>query len=134
MGDRLVHGQKAVNRPDLTPLAGGVTAGATLGATGRGRSVSGDIAHMLCLDSSAELLAQFMGSRLDDGIMRNPNNGSLDPIERNRDFRRLAQEVVEFFLEIGCRPIHGLTPVLPRLDPPKVPGAAIYHKMPESSY
>jgi hypothetical protein len=96
--------------------------------------VSGEIAHMLCLDSSAELLAQFMGSRLDDGIMRNPHNGSLDPIERNRDFRRLAQQLVEFFLELGRCPIHGFASFLPRRNLPKVPGAAIYHKMPESSY
>jgi hypothetical protein len=96
--------------------------------------VSGEIAHMLCLDPPAELLAQFVGSRLDDRVMRDPNDGPLDPIQRDRDFRRLMQEVVEFFLEIDCRAIHGLTPVLPRLDPPRVPGAAIYHKMPEFSY
>jgi hypothetical protein len=40
----------------------------------------------------------------------------------------------EFFLEIGRRPIHGLTPLMPRWNPPKSPGTAIYHKIPAFSY
>jgi hypothetical protein len=134
MSDRLVDGQRAVDRPHLTSLAGRVTAGAALGAFGRGRGASGEIAQVLCLDPPAQLLAQFVGSTLDDRIMRDPHDGPLHPIQRDRNFRRLAQELVKFFLEIGRRPIHGLTPVMPEWDPPKSPGAAIYHKVPEFSY
>jgi hypothetical protein len=134
MSDRLVDGQSAVDRPHLTFLAGSVTAGAALGTLGRGRSVSGEIAHMLCLDPPAQLLAQFVGSTLDDRVMRDPHDGALHPIKCYRNFRRLAQELVKFFLEIGRRPIHGLTPFMPRWNPPKSPGAAIYHKIPEFSY
>ena len=80
MSNRLVDGQSAVDRSHLTFLAGSVTAGATVGAFGRGRSVSGEIAHMLCLDLPAQLLAQFMSSTLDDRIMRDPD-GAFHPIK-----------------------------------------------------
>jgi hypothetical protein len=66
--------------------------------------------------------------------MRDPHDGPLHPIKGYGNFRRLAQELVKFFLEIGRRPIHGLAPFMPRLNPPKSPGAAIYHKIPEFSY
>jgi hypothetical protein len=96
--------------------------------------VSGEIAQMLGLDPPAQLLAQFVGSTLDDRVMRDPHDGPLPPIQRDRNFRRLAQELVKFCLEIGRRPIHGLTPLMPRGNPPKGPGAVIYHKGPEFSY
>src|SRR5579875_627437 len=118
MSDRFVNGQGAVDRSDLASLAGGVTAGATLGAFGRGRGAGGEIAHVLGLDLPAELLAQFVGSRLDDRVMMDPDDGALDAIERHRNFRGLAQELVEFSLEIGRRPIHGLPPFMPRSVPP----------------
>ncbi len=51
-----------------------------------------------------------------------------------RNFRRLVQELVKFFLELGHCPIHGLTPFMPRFNPPESPGAAIYHKTPDFSY
>src|SRR6478672_6072373 len=81
MSDRLVDGQSAVDRPHLTFLAGSVAAGAALGAFGRGGSVGGEIAHMLCLDPPAQLLAQFMGSTFDDRVMRDPHDGALHPIK-----------------------------------------------------
>src|SRR5580698_8753590 len=111
MSNRFVDGQSAVNRSHLTFLARSVTTCAALGAFGRGRSVSGEIAHMLCLDPPAQLLAQFMGSTLDDRVMRDPHDGALHPIKRHRNFRRLEQELVKFFLERGRCPIHGLTPL-----------------------
>jgi hypothetical protein len=96
--------------------------------------VSGEIAHMLGLDPPAQFLAQFMGSNLDDRVMRNSHDEPLHPIEGHRNLCRLAQEVLKFFLELGRCPIHGLTPFMPRFDPPKSPGAAIYHKIPGFSY
>jgi hypothetical protein len=83
--------------------------------------MSGEIAHMLCLDPPAQLLAQFMGSTLDDRVMGDPHDGALHPIKRYRNLRRLVQELVEFFLKFGRCPIHGLTPFLPRFHPHKEP-------------
>ena len=66
--------------------------------------MSGEIAHMLCLDLPAQLLAQFMSSTLDDRIMRDPHDGALHPIKRYRNFRRLMQELVKFSLSLVVLP------------------------------
>jgi hypothetical protein len=134
MSDRLVDGQRAIDRGHLTFLAGGVTAGAALETLGRGGNVSGEFAHLLSLDPAAQLLPQFVGSGLDDRVMRDPHNGALYPIEGYRNFRRLAQKLVKFFFERSRCPIHGSTPLVSRFDPPKSPRAAIYHRMPGFSY
>ena len=52
------------------------------------------------------------------------------PTETSAASRRVDQ----VFLEFGRCPIHGLTPIMPRFNPPKSPGAAIYHKIPGFSY
>ena len=41
--------------------------------------------------------------------------------KRYRNFRRLAQELIKFFLECGRCPIHGLTPIMAEINPPKSP-------------
>jgi hypothetical protein len=134
MSDRLVDGQCAVDRGHPTFLAGGVTAGAALGTPGRGGSMSGEFVHLLSLNPATELLAQFVGSGLDHRVMGDPHDGALHPIEGHRNFRRLIQELVKFFLERGCCPIHGMTPFVLRFSPPKLPMAVLYHRMPEFSY
>jgi hypothetical protein len=96
--------------------------------------VSGEITHMLCLDPPTQFLAQFVGSTLDDRVMRDSHDGAPHPIKCYRNLRRLAQELIEFFLELGRCPIHGFTPLMPRKNPPKSQRAAIYHKMPGFSY
>ena len=53
--------------------------------------MSGEIVHMLCLDPPAELFAQFMGSTLNDRVMRDPHDGALHPIKPYRNLRRLAK-------------------------------------------
>jgi hypothetical protein len=134
MSDRLVDGQSAVDRGYMTFLAGGVAASAALGTLGRGGSLSGEFAHLLSLDPATQLLAQFVGTGLDDRVMGDSHDGAFSPIEGYRNFRRLAEELVKFFFERSRRPIHGLTPLVSEFDPPKSPGAAIYHRMPGFSY
>lgn len=96
--------------------------------------MSGEIGHMPCLNPLAQLLAQFMGSTLNDRVMRDPHDGALRPIKRYRNFRRLMQQLAKFFLECGRRPIHGLTPFTAEMRSSKGPDTAIYHRMPGFSY
>ena len=106
----------------------------TLGTFGGVGGLRGDGAHLPGLDRATELLPQFVGPGLDHRVMGDPHNGPFGPIESHGDLRGLPQELIEFFLQRGRRPIHGLIPSLPRMGPPKRPRAALYHRMPAFSY
>ena len=65
ISNRLVDGQSAVDRGHLTFFAGGIATSAALGTLGRGGTMSGEIAHMLRLNTAAQLLAKLVHSGLD---------------------------------------------------------------------
>ena len=106
------------------------TALGTLGGVGRSR---GDLAHLACLNLPAEWLPPFVHAGLDDCVMADSHDRAVGLIEGHGTLRRLAQEWIEFFLQGDRRPIHGLTPSPPRLAPPKLHGAALYHGIPRFS-
>jgi hypothetical protein len=93
----------------------------------------GDPAHRPFRNLPAELWPQFVRAGLDDRGMGNPHDRAVGLIQGPGDFRGLAPELIEFFLECGRRPIPGSTLSLLRFDPPKLPRAALYHRMPEFS-
>jgi hypothetical protein len=94
----------------------------------------GDRAHLAGLNLATELLPQFVSPGLDHRVMRDSHDRSLGPVEGHGDLRRLPQELIEFFLQSGRRPIHGWTPSRLRISPPRRPKAALYHRMPAFSY
>lgn len=66
--------------------------------------------------------------------MGDAHDRAVGPIVGHGDFRRLTKELVEPFLKGGRRPIHGSSLSVLRSGPPKLPGAALYHRMPVFSY
>jgi hypothetical protein len=108
--------------------------GAAPGARGRLGDVRGEVAHLTGLDPAAELLPEFMRAGLDHRVMRDAYDGALRVVQGHGDFRGFAQELIELLLECSRRPIHGSTLSMPRSDPPKFHGFALYHRIPEVSY
>jgi hypothetical protein len=132
--DGLPHGERAIDRGDPTFLVIESASGAAPGARGHLGGVRGEVAHLAGLDPPAELLPEFMRAGLDHRVMRDADDGALRVVQGYGDLRGFAQELIELFLECGRRPIHGSTPSMPESDPPKFPGAALYHRIPEFPY
>src|SRR5512135_2488698 len=131
---RLLHGERAVDGGHPTFLAHELAPGTALGTLGDVGRSRGDLAHLACLNLPAELLPQFVRAGLDDRVMGDSHDRAVGLIEGHGNLRRLAQELIEFFLQSSRRPIHGLTPSAPRLGPPKLHSAALYHEIPRFSY
>jgi hypothetical protein len=134
VSDGLPHHQGAIDRGDPTLLALESASGTALGTAGGRGGMLGELAHLPGLDPAAELSPQFVGAGLDHRVMRETDEGALGAVEGHGDLRGLAQELVEFVLECGRRPIHGSTPSLSRSGPPELPRAALYNEKPAFSY
>jgi hypothetical protein len=134
MTGRLLDHESAIDGGDATFLANQLASAAALGTLGGVGRLRRDGAHLPSLDSAAEFLPQLVGTGFDHRVMGNSDDRAVGAIEGYGDFGRLAQELIEFFLQFGRRPIHGLTPSVPSLGPPKHLSVAIYHRMPVFSY
>ena len=75
---------------------------------------------MLCLNPATELLAQFVGSALDDRVVRDPHDGTLGAIEGHGDLGSLSKQLVKFFLECARTSIHESSPSLGEILSPKL--------------
>jgi hypothetical protein len=115
-------------------LAVELTRRTALGALGEFSRLRGNFTHLTCLDLSAELLSQFVGAGLEHGVMRDADDRPFRPVQGDRDFGGFAQQLIEFLLQNHGLPIHGLTPSMPSLNPPKSRGAALYHEVLTFSY
>ncbi len=49
-----------------------------------------------------------MGSSFDDGVMRDAHDGAVGAIQGHRNPGGLLKQLIQLFLKVCCRSIHGL--------------------------
>jgi len=116
---RLLDLEAAIDRSHATFFTNHLATRAALGTRRRIGRLHSNLTHLPCLNLSAELLPQLMGASLDDGVMRNPHNGAVGTIQSDRNFRRLVEESIKFFLERRRCSIHALPPSVRASDSPE---------------